>query len=251
MKKKQYNQDSSVEQLFKDYLAIYTKKGQALDSFVIPHVLTWLKNKKTRGPLHIGEFGGGAGQLLNKIRLSYPKATYTNVEIVGDYKRFLVSKHIRFVKGSILHPDFPDNSFDVLIMRDVIHHLVGKSWKETLRNQQCALGQLQRMVKPGGAIFIEELTNTSEPATRMMYELSRLNAVIPGMSMVTRVNPHTIVAFTTPKSLQKMCEREFDSGKITMKLLYNPRKTFKLTDVLHFGMKAPKAVITVEKQMHR
>src|SRR3989338_5383509 len=147
-------QHASVQDLFKEQIEHYSKKEQALDSSIIPQVLKWLKNKKNRKKMDICEFGGGAGQLLNKIRKSYPKANYTNVEIVSKYKKYLPSKDIKFVTGSVLNSGFPDNSFDILIMRDVIHHLVRNSYQETVNNQKLALQELRRLAKPGGVIFI-------------------------------------------------------------------------------------------------
>lgn len=239
-------QDASVRKLFQEQMNHYSKPHMAADLLIISFVLKWLKRKKFNKIIEICEFGGGAGQFLNEIRKSYPNTNLTNVEIINDYKRFLISKKIKFVLSSILDSNFPDNYFDVIIMRDVLHHLIGNSYKETQENQKKALSELKRLVRPGGAIFIEELTNESEIATKFMYYLSKVNSAFPFASAFG-VNKNTIVAFLTPKRLKKICKEVF-SGKITIKNLYKPRRSFKVSQVMHFGAKTSKMAVIVENK---
>ena len=212
-------QHTSVKKLFKEQVGQYSHKDQYKHSPLAILILEWLKGKKRNKKIQICEFGGGAGQLLGVIAKSYPGYSYTNVEIISDYKQFLVSHKIKFVVDSVLHSNFRSQSFDILIMRDVLHHLVGKNYKESRHNQISALGELKRLLKPGGAIFIEELTNTSGFATRLIYYLTRLNSrvgvQIPSLSLSSNI----IVAFLTPTKLLNYCRQMFGEKNMKTQIL--------------------------------
>jgi len=239
-------QHTSVQDLFREQIKHYSKKEQALDSQIIPQVLKWLKSKKVSKKIDICEFGGGAGQLLNEIRKSYPKANYINVEIVPDYKNYLPSKDITFVTGTVLNSGFPDNSFDILIMRDVIHHLVGNSYQETVNNQKLALQELRRLAKPGGVIFIEELTNGWIVISLLIYLLTKLNSYIGLRSSVFSINPNTIVLFLTHSGLVRLCEIIFKKKNILKKDFMKPKMKIG-GKMAHFGSPIIKVFLLIRK----
>lgn len=207
-------QHASVKKLFKEQVKHYSKDQQYEKLPLLRVILEWLHNKKYKRVLKICEFGGGNGQLLNQIQRVYSHTVLTNVEIIYDYKRFLVSKRIRFVLGSILDPNFPDEAFDMIIIRDVLHHLVGESYIETLNNQRIALMQLKRLVRANGVIFIEELTNESELATRIIYYLSWLNTKIGIHIPSLFISRNVIVAFFTSRRLLALCNQIFGKKNI-------------------------------------
>lgn len=244
-------QHASVKKLFREQLGHYSKSGQYEHSPIATLVFEWLKNlpagrqgKKLNKKIEICEFGGGNGQLLNQIQRVYPHTTLTNVEIIDDYKRLLVSKRVRFVLGSILDPHFSNKAFDVIIIRDVLHHLVGGSYRETLHNQKVALMQLKRLVRPGGVIFIEELTNESELATRIIYYLSLLNTRIGVHIPALFVSKNVIVSFLTSNKLVTLCHRIFGEKNIGKQELEVKAKWY--FTVLHLLGGLKKNVITIK-----
>lgn len=239
-------QHASVKQLFKEQVKQYSHKDQYKHSPLAHLVLGWLKNKKTNKKIKICEFGGGAGQLLGEIQKSYPQHSYTNVEIVADYKQHLVSRKIFFVLGSVLNSRFHDNTFDVLIMRDVLHHLVGRNYKETLVNQRLALNELKRLVKSKGVIFIEELTNESEIATRIIYYLSSINSKI-GMRLPSlHISANIIVAFLTGRKLFDLCSSIFGRNTIKKQVLTLETKWY--VTLLHLFGRLEKTILMINKQ---
>ncbi|OGH18887.1 MAG: hypothetical protein A3F31_04910 [Candidatus Levybacteria bacterium RIFCSPHIGHO2_12_FULL_38_12] len=238
-------QHESVKKLFKEQVRHYSHKDQYKHSPLTQLILECLKNKKTNKKIEICEFGGGAGQLLNEIGKVYPKANLTNVEIIDDYKSFLTSKKVRFVNSSVLNSNFSDGSFDVIIMRDVLHHLVGRNYKETLYNQTLALRELKRLVRPGGVIFIEELTNESEVATRIIYYLSRLNFKI-GLSIPSLfVISYVIVAFLTSTKLLNLSSSVFGEKNIKTQMLAVETKWY--FQIVHLFSGLKKVILVVKK----
>lgn len=239
-------QHASVKELFKEQVRIYSHKDQYTHSPLVHLILGWLKDKKINKKIEICEFGGGAGQLLGEIRKSYPDYSYTNVEIIKDYKQYLVSKKIVFVIGSILNSHFHNNSFDVLIIRDVLHHLVGENYEETADNQKLALNELKRLVKPKGVIFIEELTNESEIATKIIYYLSKLNSKV-GISIPSlQISSNIIVAFLTDRKLLDLCSLIFGRDNIKEQVLNLETKWY--IALLHLFGRLEKTIITAKKQ---
>ncbi|MDP2638266.1 MAG: class I SAM-dependent methyltransferase [Candidatus Levybacteria bacterium] len=238
-------QHVSVKKLFKEQVRRYSHEDQYENSPLAGLILKWLKREKTKEKAEICEFGGGAGQLLGEIQKSYPNYNYTNVEIIDDYKRFLVSREIKYINASILDSKLADSSFDIIIMRDVLHHLVGKSYKETVENQRYALYELKRLVKPGGAIFLEELTNESGIATRIIYYLCLLNTRI-GMHIPRLfISKNVIVAFLTSSKLLNMCSQVFGEKNIEKQELVIKVKWYFRS--LHFFGGLKKIILSIRK----
>lgn len=238
-------QHASVKKLFREQLGRYSRKEQAVNSPIIPLFQNWIKKNNIKKTLEICEFGGGSGQLLNEIRKSYANTNVTNVEIISDYKNFLVSNKIEFVLGSVLDPDLASESFDVIIIRDILHHLIGKNYKETMRNQKHALLELKRLVKPGGVIFLEEFTNESEIATRMLYYLSWLNTKIGVHIPRLFISKNVIVAFLTSNRLFNACSQIFGKGNLEKKEIAVKVKWY--FTLLHFLGGLKKLIITIKK----
>lgn len=239
-------QDPSVERLFQEQLSYYSRQDQSAKiSRIIPLFLVWAKKKKLEGP-KIAEFGGAAGQLLAEINKSYPQSELTNIEIIAGYKSSQILKKIRFVHGSILNSKFPESSFDVLIIRDVLHHLVGKNLEKSRDNQKKALKELWRTLKPGGAIFIEELVNNSPLACRLIYYLSRLNSKIGVRAPIFQISPHTILAFLTPTEFLNLA-REIFGQKSIRKVKFERTNVEWQYHLVHLGAKSGKIFVVVEK----
>lgn len=239
-------QHSSVKKLFKEQVIRYSKENQYEKLPLFLGIGEWFKKKKFTRKIEICEFGGGNGQLLAQIQKIYPNSSLTNVEIIEDYEHYLVSKKIKFVLDSILDSNFPDKSFDVIIVRDVLHHLIGRSYKETIKNQELALKELKRLVRPDGVIFIEEFINESTVATRAIYHLSWLNTKIGVHLPSTFISKSVIVSFLTSKKLLNMCNLIFGEKAITKKeLQIKVRWYFK---ALHLFGEIKKIILIIQKK---
>ncbi|HEV3449837.1 MAG TPA: class I SAM-dependent methyltransferase [Acidimicrobiia bacterium] len=58
--------------------------------------------------------------------------------------------------GSALDLPEPDNSFDVVLMALLIHHLTGRRASETMANAARALDEAVRVLRPGGRLVVVE-----------------------------------------------------------------------------------------------
>jgi ubiquinone/menaquinone biosynthesis C-methylase UbiE len=237
-------QHASVKKLFKEQVQQYSHKDQYKHSPLKKLALEWLKHHQVRN-VRVCEFGGGAGQLLSELQHIYPSGRYTNVEIISDYQKFQESKNIHFVVGSVLDSGFADNSFHVILMRDVLHHLVGRNYTETKRNQRLALDEIRRLLKPGGIAIIEELTNTSFIATRIVYYLTRINSIIGIHVPRLQVSSHIIVSFLTAPILADLCTAVFGRKNIKQDTLHLCTPWY--ISVLHILGTIEKTIISAQK----
>lgn len=206
-------QDPTVEKLFNEQIEYYSKSKSAGASPLIRLFLEWLKVSKSNKTLEIGEFGGAAGQLLASIDRQYHKVNLTNIEIIAGYKKSQVLKKIKFINGSVLNSGLPNQSFDIIIMRDVLHHLIGRNLHETLQNQYKATKELKRLLRPGGIILIEELTNQSATICRLIYYFSRLNSKMGLRAPKWEISPNTVVFPLTPQELTNLIQKDFHIQK--------------------------------------
>jgi len=78
------------------------------------------------------------------------------MEVAETYRDKLVSNEIDFLHASILDNTIPDDSFDIVTFRDMLHHLVADTVAGTLANQRRAFDELLRIVRPGGYLIFEE-----------------------------------------------------------------------------------------------
>jgi len=241
-------QHQSVRKLFQEQLKHYSSTNtSAKNSPIISFFVKWTQKQKINRPLKIGEFGGASGALLIQIKkmVTSPVKLY-NIELIKSYQKYQVSKKIKFSQGSILHSQFPKNSFDCLIIRDVLHHLIGKSLKETLQNQEVALGELKRLLRPNGVLFIEELVNCSDLAARMIYFLSKTNSQIGLRVQSLEISPSTIVCFLTPKRLQRIIQEIFGTESIVQKEFFVTEKRWQVK-VAHLGVQSGKLILAIKK----
>ena len=63
-----------------------------------------------------------------------------------------------FKQGSVLDIPFPAESFDCILLQNLLHHVTGATVKENHRNLSKSLEELYRCVKIGGKVVIIEST---------------------------------------------------------------------------------------------
>ena len=131
-------------------------------------------------------------------------------------------------------------------MRNVLHHLTGKNLKETVENQRRALVELKRLVRPGGAIFIEELTNPSAAACALIYFLTKLNSKIRLRFLSFYVNPNAIIYFFTPGKLSKLSSEVFGEKNILIRKIDRVKGNL-IRKILHLGNETDMATFVFKK----
>jgi SAM-dependent methyltransferase len=207
-------QDKVIRQ-FEDQIDLYTDlagpESSVLPFLVTPFLFEWLKEhpefQAARTPLTICEFGGGGGIVLHMIEEQLgDQPLLVNAELVGQYGQRQITDSIRFVQTSILQAGLADNTFDVVIARNVLHHLIGDNLRQARQNQGYVFGELLRVTKPGGLIIIQEQVNQRPWACSMIYYMSRLASRLKLRIESFEVTPNTVIAYLTRRQLETLAE---------------------------------------------
>ena len=205
-------QEHLVTRQFEEQLELYTYGPATRVSQALPFLVEWVRSHEDalqgRGPLKVCEFGGGGGVLLEEIHKALgERVSLYNAELVEQYRSLQILPTIHFVRTSILDSGFDRGCFDVAIARHVLHHLVGKSLRQTRLNQRRAVLELFRVVRPGGLVLIEELVAQPPLACKTIYYLSRTSSQLGIRCDHFQITPYTVIALLTRKQLIALCEK--------------------------------------------
>ncbi|OGD71553.1 hypothetical protein A3D09_01340 [Candidatus Collierbacteria bacterium RIFCSPHIGHO2_02_FULL_49_10] len=96
-------------------------------------------------PKKILDIGCGTGETLTFLKTVFPKATLFGVDVLAEAVRFTIQRGHAAKKADALNLPFKDNSFDAILLLDVIEHI---------KNDSAIIKEAKRVVKPGGVIVI-------------------------------------------------------------------------------------------------
>lgn len=120
------------------------------------------------------DIGGASGILLSELlKRSAVDFRAHLLEIDEFYKGRIQDSRINFIKGSILGTNIP-KTFDIVLARQMLHHLIGTGFKQTKMNQIRALQNLWKLVKPQGYLIIEEVVNNNSFAAKIIFYGSKI-----------------------------------------------------------------------------
>ncbi len=118
------------------------------------------------------EVGGGSGYILRTIAEATKAKCVINCELSADVYNSQVDSKIQLVKGTALGLPFTDKCFDFVLSVDLLHHLVGKSMRNSRRNQLAALAEMSRVASDNGLILIYETCYGSELSNFLVFYAS-------------------------------------------------------------------------------
>ena len=144
------------------------------------------------------EVGGGSGAFLDLVLENTSIKEAYNVELVHETYRKQVNGDIYLIGGNALDLPFTDCSFDWVVIKNLLHHLVGRTRGESKANAKHAIEELIRVAKDGGYIIILDQYNKHRVFSSVIFYLTLFFSVF-GISFKSfGWGKNVIVSFLTP-----------------------------------------------------
>ena len=150
----------------KDYRSVHTRNVQGVSGVDSEYFSEYkIAELARRGfqPKRFLDFGCGDGNTAKHIRKYFPTARYYGVDVAEDCIK--TAKELNGMYGNFVKYDgkrlpFKSDSFDMIFVSCVMHHIKKKDRRRILR-------ELFRVLKPSGRLVIFE-HNTLNPVTRKL-----------------------------------------------------------------------------------
>jgi ubiquinone/menaquinone biosynthesis C-methylase UbiE len=109
------------------------------------------------GRFSLLDVGGGNGAFVDRVLRTYPDAVAT----VLDISEYMLDRNVPHARKTMLRKSVADlpqlrDRYDVVAAHWFLHHLVGRTYRETLANQREALRSMARLLTPRGRISVFE-----------------------------------------------------------------------------------------------
>ena len=142
--------------------------------------------------------GGGSGYFLELvIENTCVKETY-NVELVYKTYNKQVNEDICLMGADALHLPFKNCSFEWVVIKNLLHHLVGRTRKESKAFAKKAVEELTRVTKDGGFIIILDQYNKHRLFSTIIFYLTLFFSVFSIGFKSFWWSKIVIVSFLTP-----------------------------------------------------
>lgn len=102
-------------------------------------------------------------------------AAVTALDVSAKMLAKISDPHVRCIVGDALNMDgVSDKSVDVVVLCLMLHHMAGKTRKDSLATLRHVLEATRRVLRPGGTVLITETVTTplSGVVQRLLYPLS-------------------------------------------------------------------------------
>ena len=151
---------SEIKQLSKEQLSQFDR------DLMEPHAkdIFWKQLRSSFGTdnqivLNVLDIGGGSGSFVDMLIKHMPNIHVTvldNSEYLLNQNKKSKNKHIVLGSADKIEELFPTQKFDLITINWVLHHLVGKSRKDTIKTIKTVLLQAKGLLTEKGKIAIFE-----------------------------------------------------------------------------------------------
>ena len=150
------------------------------------------------------EVGGGSGAFLDLVLENTSiKETY-NMELVYEAYKKQVNEGICLIGGNALDLPFKDCSFEWVVIKNVLHHLVGKTRRESKAYARRAVEELTRVTKDGGYVIILDQYNRYRFFSSVVFYLTLFFSVFSIGFKSFGWGKNVIVSFLTPDEIRNL-----------------------------------------------
>ena len=166
-------------------------------------LIDFFKNRKVNKVLDVGT---GSGNFLVVLKSIFPNAEITGIDPNSESIKEGIEKFpdVQFKKMGAENIDFPDNYFDVVTISMALHHL---------HDVEKSLSEMQRVVKYGGWIIVNELfsdnLNPAQEVHKMYHHfISQIHRIL-GESHNETFNKEEIIKIVEDSGIDIQFHFEF------------------------------------------
>jgi ubiquinone/menaquinone biosynthesis C-methylase UbiE len=153
---------------------------------------------------NILEVGGGSGYFLDMVSQSMLVKALYNCELAFRVYKKQVNDNIRLIGGSALALPFKDDVFDCVVIKNLLHHLVGRSRRESKENSWQAISELCRVTRNKGHVVILEQYNEHDIFASAVFYITLILSLIGVVFKPLGLRKNVIVSFLTAAELKGM-----------------------------------------------
>jgi SAM-dependent methyltransferase len=162
-----------------------------------PIMLDFIYRYASKGD-RILEVGGGSGAFLDLVLENSNMKDSCNLELAFSSYKNQANKSICLMGGDALNLPFKESSFDWVVIKNLLHHLVGRTRGESKKNAKKAVEELIRVLKDGGYVIILDQYNKNTYFSSFLFYLTMVFSIF-GVSLgYFGLGKNVIVSFLTP-----------------------------------------------------
>lgn len=161
----------------------------------------------------------GNGGIINYEFESLSLLHCTDITISNKAsKRYEKFQNVEFIKANIMDmKGIDENTYDVVIVQAVLHHLAVKRLEDTYRNVDKAITECLRVLKPKGKLLIIESTVNSflEVIERLLYYPMQLFFMMCKFDHVYQYSNNSLINRIRKLGIEITCSQNISLDKYT------------------------------------
>ena len=193
---------------FTDASTVYACRKGVVHPEADPIIVDFISEMQTDANLgKVLEVGGGSGYLLGLLAEEIEAVQLINCELAYHVYRKQVNSSIVLVGGNALNLPFAESEFDYVIAKNLLHHLVGRTRRESKGFAQRAAIELRRVAKSRGYLIILEQYHQYDLCAAVLFYLTLLLSMGSFRLDALGIRPKVVVSFLALSELHELFER--------------------------------------------